>query len=92
MGIRLKVFVKQSNKLGMSCLAQAVNVLGPLFTSNRGLVKQTIWWPLWLFLKYMKDERVTACVKCGAYEGETEFKLARSVEGDWMTEYQCLRG
>ena len=38
-GIWLNVFVRQSNKLGMACLAQAVNVLGPLLTSKNGLVK-----------------------------------------------------
>ncbi|CAF9925466.1 MAG: hypothetical protein ALECFALPRED_003143 [Alectoria fallacina] len=54
----LNFFVRQSDKFGMVCLAQAVIVLGPLLTSEKGMVRQTIWWPLWLFSKYMKSERV----------------------------------
>lgn len=90
-GIWLNVFVRQSDKLGMACLAQAVNVLGPLLTSEKGMVKQTIWWPLWLFSKYMNGERVSAWVKCGAYEGETEPKwLGAMREIGWLDVSACV--
>lgn len=90
-GIWLNVFVRQSDKLGMACLAQAVNVLGPLLTSKEGMVKQTIWWPLWLFSKYMKGERVSAWVKCGAYKGETEPKwLGAMREVGWLDVSACV--
>ena len=90
-GIWLNVFVRQSDKLGMACLAQAVNVLGPLLTSRKGMVKQTIWWPLWLFSKYMKGERVSAWVKCGAYDGETEPKwLGAMREVGWLDVSACV--
>ena len=90
-GIWLNVFVRQSDKLGMACLAQAVNVLGPLLTSKTGMVKQTIWWPLWLFSKYMKGERVSAWVKCGAYQGETEPKwLGAMREIGWLDVSACV--
>lgn len=90
-GVWLNVFVRQSDKLGMACLAQAVNVLGPLLTSEKGLVKQTIWWPLWLFSKYMRGDRVSAWVKCGAYDGETEPKWIGTMRDvAWLDVSACV--
>ena len=90
-GIWLNVFVRQSDKLGMACLAQAVNVLGPLLTSKKSLVKQTIWWPLWLFSKYMKGERISVGVRCGAFEGETEPKwLGAMMDVGWLDVSACV--
>ena len=90
-GIWLNALVRQSDKLGMACLAQAVNVLGPLLTSKIGLVKQTIWWPLWLFSKYMKGERVSAWVRCPAYEGKTVPKwLGAMREVAWLDVSACV--
>ena len=71
-GVWLNVFVRQSRDVGMACIAQSVNVISPLMTTKEGIVKQTTWWPLWLFSKYMRGWTVGAHVSCGVYEGETQ--------------------
>lgn len=40
-------------------------------TSKQGIVKQTTWWPLLLFSKYMRGWTVAAHVKSGSYTEET---------------------
>lgn len=67
----LNVFVRQSKYMGMANLAQSVNVISPLMTTKDGLVKQTTWWPLLLFSKYMRGHTIATHVGCGAYDGET---------------------
>lgn len=67
----LNVFVRQSKYIGMANLAQTVNVISPLMTTKDGIVKQTTWWPLELFSKYMRGWTVAAHVSCGSYTGET---------------------
>ena len=54
--------VTQCNELGVVCLAQAVNVRGPLRTSEKSLVKQPSWQTLLVSSEYMKSERVSAWV------------------------------
>ncbi|KAI0392537.1 glycoside hydrolase superfamily [Xylariaceae sp. FL0594] len=67
----LNVFVRQSRYIGMANLAQSVNVISPLMTTATGVVKQSTWWPLLLFSKYMRGWTVAAHVRAGAYDGET---------------------
>ena len=45
----LNVFVRQSRWVGMANIAQTVNVISPLMTTEKGVVKQATWWPLLLF-------------------------------------------
>ncbi|KAF5875068.1 putative glycoside hydrolase family 51 protein [Botrytis fragariae] len=49
-GVWLNVFIRQSRYVGMANLAQSVNVISPLMTSKDGIIKQTTWWPLWLYM------------------------------------------
>ncbi|PGH15598.1 hypothetical protein AJ79_02380 [Helicocarpus griseus UAMH5409] len=79
-GIWLNVFVRQSKDVGMACIAQSVNVISPLMTTKEGIVKQTTWWPLWLFSRYMRGWTIGAHVSCGAYDGATEPKWLRAVK------------
>lgn len=67
----LNVFVRKSKDLGMACIAQSVNVISPLMTTKNGIVKQTTWWPLYLFSRFMRGWTIGAHVSCGTYEGET---------------------
>lgn len=69
--VYLNVFVRQSKYVGMANIAQSVNVISPLMTSNKGITKQTTWWPLLLFSKYMRGWTVASHVRAGAYEGTT---------------------
>ncbi len=67
----LNVFVRQSRYVGMANLAQSVNVISPLMTTPRGVVRQATWWPLWLFSRFMRGWAVAAHVRCPAYDGPT---------------------
>jgi alpha-N-arabinofuranosidase len=68
----LNVFVRQSKWVGMANIAQSVNVISPLMTTKYGIVKQTTWWPLLLFTKYMRGWTVGVHVRAGAYDGKTQ--------------------
>ncbi|KAG6005996.1 hypothetical protein E4U21_007489 [Claviceps maximensis] len=68
----LNVFVRQSKHVGMANIAQSVNVISPLMTTKDGIYKQTTWWPLLLFSKYMRGSTVAVSVCSGEYAGETK--------------------
>ncbi|SMQ49923.1 unnamed protein product [Zymoseptoria tritici ST99CH_3D7] len=83
--IWLNVFIRQSKYVGMANIAQSVNVISPLMTTQGGLRKQTTWWPLLLFCKYMRGTFIAAHVSCSAYEGETEPKWMRAAcDTPWL--------
>lgn len=67
----LNVFVRQSKWVGMANIAQSVNVISPLMTTQKGVVKQATWWPLLLFSRYMRGWTVGVHVASGAYDGVT---------------------
>lgn len=62
----------------MANIAQSVNVLSPLLTTKDSLTKQTIYYPLYLFSKYMRGQSVAVHVRCPEYEGSME----RAVSAD----------
>jgi alpha-N-arabinofuranosidase len=68
----LNVFVRQSRWVGMANIAQSVNVISPLMTTQGGIVKQATWWPLLLFSRHMRGWTVGCHVRGGAYDGETQ--------------------
>lgn len=81
----LNVFIRQAKHIGMANIAQSVNVISPLTTHRDGLVKQTTWWPLLLFSKYMRGSSVAVNLRCGAYEGPTKPGWIRStVDTPWL--------
>lgn len=67
----LNVFVRQSAHIGMATVAQSVNVIAPLMTSATGVVKQTTYWPLLLFSRYMQGHALATHVRAAAYGGRT---------------------
>jgi alpha-N-arabinofuranosidase len=67
----LNAFIRQAKDVGMANIAQSVNVISPLMTTKKGLFKQTIWWPLWLFSKYMRGHTVAVNVRAEEYMGRT---------------------
>ncbi|KAI5300251.1 hypothetical protein KEM56_002611 [Ascosphaera pollenicola] len=66
----LNVFIRKSRDIGMACLAQSVNVISPLMTTKEGIIKQTTWWPLLLFSKYMRGHAVATHVSSPYYDGD----------------------
>ncbi|KZM28732.1 Non-reducing end alpha-L-arabinofuranosidase [Ascochyta rabiei] len=67
----LNGFIRQAKDMGMANIAQSVNVISPLMTTKDGLIKQTIWWPLLLFSKYMRGHTIALNVKSPEYTGRT---------------------
>jgi alpha-N-arabinofuranosidase len=67
----LNAFIRQAKDMGMANIAQSVNVISPLMTTKDGLIKQTIWWPLLLFSKYMRGHTIALNVKSPEYTGRT---------------------
>lgn len=89
----LNVFVRQSKWVGMANIAQSVNVISPLMTTKEGTSKQTTWWPLLLFSKYMRGWTVGVHVNAGAYEGVTEPKWLQGVlenGASWLDVSACV--
>ncbi|KAF7125425.1 hypothetical protein CNMCM5793_001603 [Aspergillus hiratsukae] len=82
LAVWLNVFVRQSKHIGMANIAQSVNVLGPLSTKRdgSGVVKQTLWWPLLLFCKYMRGKALGVHWSAGTYEGKTRPEWIRDTE------------
>lgn len=72
--------------MGMANIAQSVNVISPLMTTPKGLVKQTTWWPLLLFSKYMRGSAIHVGLRCGEYTGETQPAWIQSaaVDTPWL--------
>lgn len=69
----------------MANIAQSVNVISPLMTTKDGLVKQTTWWPLLLFSKYMRGHTIGVHVSCPEYEGPTAPAWIRgTIETPWL--------
>lgn len=84
-GVWLNVFVRQSKYVGMANIAQSVNVLSPIVTTEDGLFKQPTWWPLLLFSKYMRGSTIAVNLRSGEYLGETEPAWIRaSIETPWL--------
>ncbi|KAI0133670.1 glycoside hydrolase superfamily [Xylariales sp. AK1849] len=94
--IWLNIFIRNCKELGMATIAQSVNVISPLMTSPTGICKQTTYWPLLLFSKYMHGKAVAVHVRCGAYRGKTtpewiegtctvpKLDVSAAVDGEWM--------
>jgi alpha-N-arabinofuranosidase len=79
------VFVRQSRYLGMANIAQSVNVLSPLLTTERGVIKQTLYWPLYLFSKYMRGKTLAVHVRSGEYDGRTAPEwIASTCDTPWL--------
>jgi len=79
----------------MANIAQSVNVISPLMTSKEGIVKQTTWWPLWLFCKYMRGWTIGTHVRGTAYDGTTEPAWLQSIVGEqggasWLDVSACV--
>lgn len=84
-GVWLNIFVRQAKYIGMANIAQSVNVISPLMTSKKGIVKQTTWYPLLLFCKYMRGHTIAVNLCCAEYEGPTQPDWIRgATETPWL--------
>ena len=69
----------------MANIAQSVNVISPLMTTKSGILKQSTWWPLLLYSKYMRGSTVAVNVRSGEYIGDTQPAWIRgAIETPWL--------
>jgi alpha-N-arabinofuranosidase len=81
----LNVFIRQSRHVSMANIAQSVNVISPLMTTKDGLMKQTTWWPLLLYSRFMRGSTIASHLRGGEYTGSTHPEWIRgSIETPWL--------
>ncbi|MGW8317001.1 MAG: alpha-L-arabinofuranosidase C-terminal domain-containing protein, partial [Bacteroidales bacterium] len=66
----LNVFIRNADVVKMANMAQLVNVIAPIFTSEEGMFKQTIYYPLQLFTHFVKGTSLDVFVDCEKYDTE----------------------
>lgn len=69
----LNGFVRNADVVKMANMAQLVNVIGPMFTNEKGMFRQTIYFPLQLFAKHMHGMSLDVYVDCETYDTEKFF-------------------
>jgi len=69
----LNVFIRNADVVKMANMAQLVNVIAPIFTSEKGMFKQTIYYPLQLFANHMKGTSLDVFVDCETYDTDEFF-------------------
>ncbi len=69
----LNAFIRNADIVKMANMAQLVNVIAPIFTSETGMYEQTIYYPLELFSKHMHGTSLDVFVDCETYDTERFF-------------------
>jgi len=64
----LNVFIRNADIVKMANMAQLVNVIAPIFTSEEGMFKQTIYYPLQLFTQHVHGTSLDVFVDCETYD------------------------
>ena len=80
----LNVFIRNADIIKMANMAQLVNVIAPVFAEEKGMFRQTIYFPLELFAKNMHGKSLDLFVDCPGYStnefflglGESKAKLS----------------
>lgn len=70
----LNVFIRNADVVKIANMAQLVNVIAPIFTNEKGMFKQTIYYPLQLFANNMYGTSLDVFVDCEKYNTE-EFNV-----------------
>jgi alpha-N-arabinofuranosidase len=70
----LNVFIRNADIIKMANMAQLVNVIAPVFAEEKGMFRQTIYFPLELFAKNMHGKSLDLFVDCPSYN-TNEFYL-----------------
>ncbi|MBN2596844.1 alpha-N-arabinofuranosidase [Labilibaculum sp. A4] len=64
----LNAFIRNADIVKMANMAQLVNVIAPIFTSEKGMFKQTIFYPIQLFANNVKGTSLDVHVDCETYD------------------------
>jgi alpha-N-arabinofuranosidase len=63
----LNTLMRQSDRVRVACLAQIVNVIAPLVTSSKGVLRQSIYYPYQMVLRYARGRMLDIQVECETY-------------------------
>lgn len=66
----LNVFIRNADVVKIANMAQLVNVIAPIFTSEEAMFRQTIYYPLQLFSKHVHGTSLDLQVECATYDTE----------------------
>jgi alpha-L-arabinofuranosidase len=69
----LNAFVRNADIVKMANMAQLVNVIGPIFTNETSMFKQTIYYPLQLFSNHVFGNSLDVFVDCKTYDTKEFF-------------------
>lgn len=69
----LNAFIRNADVVKMANMAQLVNVIAPIFTSETDMFKQTIYYPLALFANNAFGTSLDVAVDCETYDTEEFF-------------------
>ena len=69
----LNVFIRNADIVKMANMAQLVNVIAPIYTSETGMFKQTIYYPLEMFANNVYGKSLDVFVDCDTYNTEEFF-------------------
>jgi alpha-N-arabinofuranosidase len=64
----LSSFVNHAHIIKIANMAQLVNVIAPIFTSEKGMFLQTIYYPLQLFANHAKGKALGLFIDCPKYK------------------------
>jgi alpha-N-arabinofuranosidase len=70
----LNSFVRCADIVAMANLSLLVNVSAPIFTGPYGLVRQTIYWPLYLYRRLAGHTALRTSVSCPGYRAQFTFR------------------
>lgn len=85
----LNAFIRNADIVKMANMAQLVNVIAPIFTSETGIFKQTIYYPLALFANNAHGTALDVFVKCDTYNTD-EFYIGLGESKTKQTEVPYL--
>jgi len=66
----LNSFIRHADVVKMANMAQLVNVIAPIFTNEKGVFKQTIFYPLELFANNARGTSLNTFVACETYSND----------------------
>jgi alpha-L-arabinofuranosidase len=68
----LNTLMRQSDRVRVACLAQIVNVIAPLVTNDKGILRQSIYYPYQMALKYASGRLLDMQVESETYPIRSE--------------------
>lgn len=78
-GSMLITLLRHADRVKIACLAQLVNVIAPIMTSDTGAWRQTIFYPYLLTGRYGQGIALQTLVDCPTYESR-EYGTARTLD------------